>query len=184
MLTLYGNKASNNTARVKYVLELLHEPYTYKEIDLHKEAKEEHYLNMHPLGKVPVIEDNGFILFESNAINRYLCNKTGGALYPKELKARALVDQWNDFITIHAGSAVGKITWNRVIAPLLKQPANEDEIQKGLKEIERCFPVLDEKLKKAPYLVGSNLTLADINLLACLYYAEAAKINLKKYKAL
>ena len=183
MLTLYGNKVSSNTARVKYVLELLQEPYTYKEIDLQKEAKQENYLKMHPLGKVPTIDDNGFILFESNAINRYLCNKRGSTLYPKEVKARALVDQWNDFVTIHIGSAVGKVTWNRVIAPMLKQPVSEEEIKKGLQEIEKMFPILNEKLQKGPYLVGSALSLADINLLAILFYAEAAKINLTKYKA-
>ncbi len=184
MLTLYGNPHSGSTNKVRYLLEYFSIPYTFKELDFEKDLKTPEYLKIHPAGKVPAINDDGFMLFESSAICKYLSVKMNNLLYPKDLKGRALIDQWIDFTTIHLGGAVYKVVWNRLFAPQMKMPVSEEETKKGLQELERYLPLIDEKLKKGPYLAGSVLSLADINLLATLEYADMAKISLTKYKAL
>ena len=71
---------------------------------------------MTPRGKVPVIDDDGFVLFErNNAIIRYLAAKREWPLYPGGAKQRALVDQWADFVSDHIASALGRgscSTWS------------------------------------------------------------------------
>ncbi len=182
MLKLYGNKMSGNCTKVEYVCKLLKLSYEFKEMDFKKDLKTPEFLRINPSGKIPAIDDNGFTLFESSAIVKYLCAKEKNELYPTEIKQRALVDQWIDFSSLHLGAGVGKVAWNRVFAPNMNLPSDENALKSGLADCDRFLPILDTQLQKHAHLAGEKLSLADINLLGVLMYAEMAKIDLSLYQ--
>ncbi len=185
MLKIYGADLSSPANKVRFTANYLGFQYEYVKVDLRSgEHMKPEYKKVHPANKIPAIDDDGFTLFESNAIIRYLADKKGSPLYPKELKARAIVEQWLDFGSMHVGMALAKVVYNRVFAPMRGQPADENSIKEGLGFLDRFLPVVDEQLGRHKFLVGENLTLADINLLALLDPAESAGVALTNYKSL
>src|SRR5882672_5466613 len=99
MIKIWGRSTSSNVKKVIWLLEEL--GLHYQRIDLGGPfggTETPHYRAMNPLGVVPALEEDDFMLFESNAILRYLCNAHAGqALYPEAPRARAIVDAWLDF---------------------------------------------------------------------------------------
>lgn len=184
MIKIYGNKKSGPCNKVQYIAELVGIEYEYKEMDFQKDLKTEEYLKIHPAGKIPAIDDDGFILFESGAICEYICEKEENSLLPKDLKKKALVRQWIDFSSLHVGTAVGKVFFNRIIAQRIKMPVDEQSLKEGLSFLDRFLPIINDQLSKNKYLVYDELSLADITLLSNLGYAEIANIDLTKYKVL
>ena len=95
-MKIYGFPLSNPSRFCFAVAEYLNVPYEPEVVDLiQEEQKSEEHKKRHPMGKVPVLEDADFKLFESVAIARYICdNKApGNTLYPTDLKVRAKVDE-------------------------------------------------------------------------------------------
>lgn len=182
MLTIYGADLSSPANKVRFVANALGLAYEYKRVRIREgENRREEYLKIHPAGKVPAIVDDGFALFESDAICKYLCAKQSSPLYPSGLKERALVDQWVDFVTIHIGGAVSKVLFNRVFAKVIGVPVDENSLSDGLKFLDRFLPVVERQLGKNTYLTGGELSLADFDLLAQLDPCEAAGIDLTAY---
>ncbi len=185
MLKIYGSDLSAPANKVRFAANALGLKYEYIRINLREgEHRKEEFLKLNPAGKIPVIDDDGFVLFESNVIIKYLCDKNNSSLYPKNLKERAIVDQWVDFGSMHVGTALMKVVYNRVFAPIRKIAVDENSIKEGLNFLGRFLPVVDNQLGKNPYIAGKNLTVADINLLALLDPAEMAEIDLSKYENL
>ena len=183
MLKMYGSDLSTPANKVRFTANALGLKYEYKKVDLHGgENRRPEFLKLHPAGKIPVIDDDGFILFESNAISKYLCEKNKSPLYPTALKEKAIVDQWIDFISLHVGTAMSRVVFNRLFAPVIKVEVDERSMQDGLNFLSRFLPVVDQQLAKQGFLVSNQLTLADMNLLTTLDPAEAASIDLSGYK--
>jgi glutathione S-transferase len=183
MICLYGANLSSPANKVRFVLNLLGLEYEYKQVNLRAgEHKKEEYLKIHPAGKVPALTDGDFCLFESNAMIRYLADKCNSPLYPKDLKQRAVVDQWLDYGSMHLGAALARVTFNRVFAPVIGMPVDESSLKTGLEFLSRDLPVVDKQLGKTKYIAGTQLTLADINILSCLDPAEVSDIDLTPYK--
>jgi glutathione S-transferase len=182
MLKIYGADLSPPSNKVRFVANELGLEYEYKPVNLVSgENQSEAHLKLHPAGKVPVIDDDGFVLFESNAIVRYLATKSESPLYPAGAKQRALVDQWVDFVGHHIGTALGRVLFNRAFAPFLGQKVDEGAIAENLSFLERFLPVVDAPLKEQRYLAGGELTLADFSLLAALDPSEVAQVDLSGY---
>jgi glutathione S-transferase len=182
MLKIYGADLSPPSNKVRFVANELGLDYEYNSVNLVSgENQSEGHLKLHPGGKVPVIDDDGFVLFESNAIIRYLAAKCESPLYPGGAKQRALVDQWADFVSHHIATALGSVLFNRVFAPFLNQEADERAVTEGLSFLERFLPVVDAPLKERRYLAGGDLTLADFSLLSALDPAEVAQVDLSGY---
>jgi len=184
MLKIYGSRNSGSANKVEYTAMLLGMDYEYKEMDFQKDLKTEWYLKIHPAGKIPAIDDDGFVLFESSAICKYLCDKKGSGLYPKDLKQRAIIEQWIDFSIQHVGSAMGKVAYGKLFAPMQGLPVDEASIKEGTQFLERFLPIVDKQLGKRKFLASDKMTLADINLFAVLEYAEKAQYDLSKYKSI
>jgi glutathione S-transferase len=182
MLKIYGAELSSPSNKVRFVANELGLEYDYQSVNLvaGDNQKEEH-LKLHPGGKVPVIDDDGFVLFESNAIIRYLATKSESPLYPAGAKQRALVDQWSDFVSHHIATAVSRVLVNRVFAPFLNQEVDERSLADGLSFLERFLPVVNAPLEERRYLAGGELTLADFSLLAALDPAEVAQVDMSGY---
>ena len=182
MIKLYGLPVSNNVAKVRYCLNELGLAYELVPINpLAGETQTEDYLKIAPSGKIPSIDIDGFKLFESNAINRYLADQKNSPLYPKEAKQRAIVDAWMDFGAIHIALAMGRVFFNRFAASLFGKEKDTNSLNTGLEFLARFLPVVDKQLSGKTYLTGKQMTLADINLLAVLDVAEMAQIDLSQY---
>ena len=183
MLKVYGFTLSPPANKVRFVANYLGLEYQY--IDLKPfegEHKKPEHLARHPAGKVPVIEDGDFTLFESDAIIRYLAAKANNTdVYPSEIKARAMVDQWMDYANSQIGMSVMKIFYNEIIAKKRGYPVNELAIKEGQKGLELGLPIIEQQLSKTPYLCDEHITLADMCLLACLDPSELVGVDLNPY---
>lgn len=182
MLKIYGGDLSAPSNKVRFVANALDLKYEYVRVSLRDgEHRTPEYLKLHPAGKIPVIDDDGFVLFESGAIIKYLAAKENSWLYPVDLRQRALVEQWMDFAALHVGTAMGRVVFNRLFAPFAKVPVDERSLQDGLNFLKRFLPVVDGQLNKDFYLAGARLTLADLTLLSVLDPAEVAQVDLGAY---
>jgi GST-like protein len=127
---------------------------------------------------------DGFTVFESNAIVKYLASVNNSSIYPQDAKKRAVIDAWMDYVSIHVGHAIGRVLFNRVFAPMINQKADQESIKVGLEFLDKYFPILEKQLSQNPYLAGKEFSLADINLLAALDPCELSQIIVDKYPAL
>lgn len=185
MLKIYGSELSSPANKVRFVANYTGIPYEYRRVNLREgEHKQEWFLNINPIGKIPAIDDGGFCMFESGAICKYLCDKVGSSLYPKDLQQRAVVDQWLDFSTLHIMINMSKVTFNRLFAPRMGVAPSQESINDGLKFLDQQLPMLDKQLGRHPYLAGNQITLADMTLLAALDPAELSGVDLSKYPSL
>jgi glutathione S-transferase len=119
------------------------------------------YLAMNPNGLIPVIEDDGFAMAESNAIVRYLAARHRAAsLWPEEVRARAEVDRWMEWQSNEFTPATRDAFWNLIRLPAEKRDAAAVEASRV--KSERLAGILDALLASRPYLAGETFTLADI----------------------
>lgn len=185
MIKIYGAEFSANVNKVRFAANALSVEYELNRMDLlGGEQRSEEFLKLNPVGKVPVMQDGNFTLFESMAISRYLADKQGSSLYPKDLQNRAVVDQWIDFCDIHLQAALNRVTFNRVLAPMIGAEVDQNSLNFGLEMLNRYFPVLDNQLGISKYLAANDITLADINLIAILDPAEISGVEFSRYQNL
>lgn len=182
MLTIYALDLSGPALKVLYVANALGLDYEKKGIDLAGgEGQSPEYKKIHPAGKVPAIVDGDFNLWESNAIIRYLADKANSELYPRDLKQRALIDQWIDFASLHIQNGMGRVLWNKVMAPKLGREVDENSLKCGMEFLNRYLPIVEEQLGKSAYIAGDKLSLADFVLLSHVDPLEAIEIDVNKY---
>ena len=185
MLHIYGTPLSSPTNKVRYTANYLNIPFEFHLINL---ATGEHrsptYLQINPYGRVPAINDDGFKLAESNAIIRYLADKNQSPIYPKELKQRAVVDQWIDFASVHVMLALSRIMFNTYFYKFANTPIDERSLQDGKKFIAQYLPIIENQLARYPYISGELFSLADIVLLSALDTAELSKIDLHPFSSM
>ncbi len=185
MLKVYGFDISSPSNKVRMCANALGLDYDYVRLDLpageHRAAA---HLARHPAGKVPVIDDDGFMLFESDAITKYLSRKAGSDYYPSEPVEQALVDQWCNFASMHLHIHIGKVFFNKVIAPRMGLDADAAAASEARGFIDQFLPVFEGQLAKTAYLAGDRMTVADFCLLAVLDPAEAIELDLAQYPKL
>ncbi len=167
MLKIYHNPLSPPSCKVRYCANLLGLEHEGILVDLYKgEQVTEEFLKLNPFGKVPVIDDDGFVLFESDAIIRYLCRKQKSALYPSTYKQRARVDQWMDFSSMMLQMAVNKVFGQRLIMPRLGREPDQSQIDMGEAQFARYMPVYENLLSENKFVCGDEFTIADLALLS------------------
>ena len=140
------------------------------------ETRRAPYLAINPNGHVPAIDDDGFILWESMAINLYLAKKHAlGTLYPTALQDEARVWQWSLWGMTEIERNVLTAMFNRAILPEDKRdPAAADQAET---ELRHPLGVLDGAVSRTPYLIGNDFTVADLNVASILSWARPARID-------
>jgi len=131
------------------------------------EMKTPEHLEMHPFGRIPIFEEDGFRLYESQAIIRYLDEiYIHPPLTPGNPKERARMNQVIGIIEWYFfPKAAAPIAFNRIIGPkLLGLPSDEAAIVEAMPMARTCFAELDRLLDDNPYLTGDSLSIADIML--------------------
>ena len=124
--------------------------------------REPAYLAMNPNGLVPTLEeDDGFILWESNSILRYLAAKHQAAvLEPKDQRTRALAHKWMDWQLSVLGPAITPVFWGMVRTPPEKR--DQAAIDAGKKKTADAVKMLDDQLGKSKFLAGDAFSYGDI----------------------
>jgi glutathione S-transferase len=153
-------------------------------VDLGKgEQRRPDYAGINPNRKVPVLEENGFRLWEANAILQYLAGKCpDSGLLPQDPGRRAQVVQWQFWDLAHWEPALAPVLLERCIKPLLGlgEPVAA-EIERGLEGFARVAPILDEQLGSSRFVAGPDLTVADFSIGAILNLSEMAGLPVEEY---
>lgn len=141
------------------------------------------YLSMNPNGKTPVLDDDGFILWESNAINQYLAGKAdSNTLLPDDHQRRADIIRWQFWETNHYGRAVGDILWEQFAKALFTGEASDpDALNDALNRFHQCAPILEQQLNKHPFITGDTVSLADFSTACHSGFLEMAKVPVADY---
>ena len=163
MIRIWGRKNSINVQKVMWAvgeLKLAHE-----RIDVggpFGKNKEPPYLAMNPNGLVPTLqEDDGFLLWESNSIVRYLAAKHGpGTLEPAEPRARGRAGQWMDWQLSVASPAIFQAFWGLIRTPPEKR--DHAAIAESQKKTTEAMKIIDAELAKTAYLADDEFSMGDI----------------------
>lgn len=179
-MKLYNVNLSPNALRVRAVASDLGIDLDIIDLDFRKgENKSASYLAINPNGKVPVLVDGDFVLWESRAINAYLAGlRPDRGLYPADMKKRAVVDQWSYWQAVHLGPAVQRVVFERFLKPMfgMGEP-EEDAMEAPLKEVAQFLPVLDAHLAGKEWLAG-DLSIADFAVASTFVYRTGGRISL------
>jgi glutathione S-transferase len=163
MLKIWGRTNSVNVKKALWAAEEL--GIDYQRIDAgmeHGVTKTPDYMKMNPNSLVPTIDDDGFVLWESHSIVRYLCAKHGaGTLWPADLQERADAERWMDW-AFSFQSAMRNVFWGLIRTPPEKRDAMA--IEEGRKKSAQLLAVPERTLSQRPYLGGAGFTMADIPL--------------------
>jgi len=133
--------------------------------------------------RMPVLEEDGFCLWESNAIVQYLATKKMElGLLPKDERARADVSRWQFWESAHWDSACATLIFERFVKGFFGGgEADPKEVEKGLTNFNRAAKVLDTHLKGRNFLCGDKLSVADFSVAAPLIMAGPAQFPLEPY---
>lgn len=184
MLKIYG-QASSRASRVIWLCKESNIAYEHIPVTINvdgAQCKAQWYLQLNPNGRVPTIDDDGFIMWESTAINLYLAKKYRSPLYPKTPQGEGRMLQWALFIANDVEGAMSTMYQNRVMfPPERRNAAMADDAEKillnGLK-------VLDDQLTKTPCFGGSEWDMADFIPASVLSLLPRIKYDLSKYSKL
>jgi len=142
------------------------------------------FVALNPNKKMPVLEDDGFILWESNAITQYLTSKKPeGGLLPPDPRGRADVSRWQFWENAHWDPACGSLIFERMLKKVFGQgDPSPVQIEKGEEEVRRFGGVLNGWLARRRFLCGDHLTLADFSVGAWLNYADRAQYPIDPFR--
>ena len=177
MLRLYGS-AKSRGLRTLWMLGELGIPYEHKDyLPRSPETKTPEFVALNPNSRVPVIDDDGFVLSESMAINLYLAKKHKSALYPADLQSEALAWQWSLWETDRLDRQI--VNYQNHTSSLPAAERKADIAEAAWKEVVPAFDVLETALKKSAWLAGPAFSVADLNVASALF--RALSIDLGKW---
>ncbi|EXF95994.1 glutathione S-transferase [Pseudomonas fluorescens HK44] len=170
MLKIWGRKNSSNVRKALWCAEEL--GLTYETQDAGGAfgvVDTPEYRAMNPNGRIPVIEDDGFVLWESNTIVRYLAARhaAGSNWFPADVQARASAEKWMDWTTSSFAEPFRQVFWG-----VLRTPADQQDwvaINAAQKTCEQLLSMVDQALAQKPYLSGDEIGVGDIPLGSFIY---------------
>jgi glutathione S-transferase len=162
MLKVWGRNTSSNVQKVMWAVTEIGLPV--ERIDIggpFGKNREKPYLAMNPNGLVPTIEEeDGFTLWESNSIVRYLAAKHKNSLEPVDLRTRAQAQKWMDWQLTVMAPAIGPLFMGMVRTPLAER--NMKAIEESKAKTGDATRMLDEQLGKTQFLAGDAFSYGDI----------------------
>ncbi|MBK9625478.1 MAG: glutathione S-transferase [Rhodocyclaceae bacterium] len=175
-IKLYRHPLSGHSHRVQLMLSLLNLPTELADVDLMKGAhKQAEFLALNPFGQVPVLDDNGTILADSNGILVYLARRYGGDSWlPTDAVGEAAVQRW-------LSVAAGQIAFGPAAARLVTvfgAKLNADDL---IARSHALLKVMEVELSKHTFLVGSHVTIADVAAYTYIAHAPEGNVSLSDY---
>lgn len=164
---VYGPTYSTYVRTVRLALE--EKPVEYELVDvamLQGAHQEPAHLQRNPFGKVPSFEHDGFSLYETSAITRYIDRAfPGAALQPSSPRDLARMDQVIGIVDSFAyGSIIGKLVWQRMVNPMLGATCDDAVVHESLPHVRKALGELERILGGDQFVAGSALSLADLHL--------------------
>ncbi len=182
-MKLYQFALSPNCQKVVALAHEVGVPLETAAVDLFKgESRAPELLAKNPNGKLPILEDGDFVLWESNAMLGYIAAKADRTdLAPTTPRERADVERWLAWHNAHFGPAIGKVAFQRVVKKLGGLGAPDEAIvNQGIEEFTRTASVLEESLGTKEYLCG-RLTIADFALATYAALTSSCGLDLQRY---
>lgn len=176
-IRLHRHPLSGHSHRVQLALSLLGLPHELVDVDLLKGAhKAPEFLKLSPFGQVPVLDDNGVTLFDSNAILVYLATRYDAdrRWLPLDPKGQADVQAW---LSVAAGQIASGPAAARVITVFGAKRDAQDAISRA----HALLAVMEAQLANRPFLVGNSATLADIAAYSYIAAAPEGNVDLSAY---
>lgn len=179
-MKLYDFPFSPNCRKVRSVAYELGIPLEFETVDLLTGGQQAPaHVARNPNGRVPVLADGDFVLWESMAIIRYLA--AGSALIPSGRRVVAEVDRWLSWQLAHLGPAMSTVAFERIVKPLTRRGEPDPaRIAEGTAQFEKLTAILDAALADREYVAGP-LTIADFALAAHYSLAAASGLEVAKF---
>ena len=175
MAKLYGTSRSRS-ARSLWALEELGVSYEHLPLTT-ADTKSADHLQRNPNGHIPVLEDDGAVVWESMAINLYLADKYGkDSLWPVDAAARADVYKWSFWAMTEVEPHLLNILRHRALLPT--EQRDEKVAQAAVDALKGPMKTLDSALEGKEYLLGRNFTIADLNVASVLSWAPMMRLDL------
>jgi glutathione S-transferase len=169
MLRIYGS-AKSRALRVLWMAGELGIAYEHKDwLPRSAETRTPEFYALNPNGRVPVIDDDGFVLSESMAINLYLAKKHRSPLYPSDPQQEALAWQWSIWEIDRLDRQI--VNYCRHTKDLPETERRPEIAEAAWSEIVPAFDVLEAALGKSEWLLGPAFSVAVLNVAAALYRA-------------
>lgn len=177
MLRIYGS-ANSRALRVLWMAGELGLAYEHKDwLPRAPETRTPEFFSLNPNYRVPVIDDDGFVLSESMAINFYLAKKHNSPLYPADHRHEALALQWSLWETDRLDRQI--VNYVRHTKALPEAERKPEVAAAAFKEVAPALDVLESALSKSEWLAGPAFSVADLNVAGALY--RALSIDLGKW---
>lgn len=158
MLTIWGRLNSHNVKKVVWLAEEIGLDYRRHDVG-GAFGMDAAYLALNPNALIPTIEDDGLVLWESNAILRYLAARYAPHLWPDDVKQRASADKWMDWQFAFADAQ------RDVFLMLVRKPREQHDatvIAHGAEATAKKMAMLEDVLARQPWLTGESFGIADI----------------------
>lgn len=173
-MKIYGHPMSTCTRKVLVTLAETNLPYELVTLDFVKaEHKGAAHLARQPFGRVPTLDDDGFTMYESRAMCRYLNDKAGGSLVPRDVRDRARMDQWMSVEQSYVSAPMMKFVFKHVF----QRDIPAEALAAARTEVEHAVSVIDKHLATSAYLAGDSFSLADICFLPYVDYTVATPLG-------
>jgi glutathione S-transferase len=177
MIKLYGTSMSRS-ARCLWTLEELGLKYEHIPTPV-AQAKSAEHLKLNPNGHIPVLDDNGLVIWESMAINLYLVEKYGKPpFWPATVEDHARTYQWSFWAMTELEPHLLTLLHHRLLDP----PEQRDE--RVAKQAEEALGgplrVLDDRLNPGPHILGQAFTIADLNVASVLSFGVFVRLDMSK----
>jgi glutathione S-transferase len=162
MLRIWGRRSAFNVQKAMWLVGELALPHTHIDVGgAFGGLDDPVFLAMNPHGRIPVIDDDGLVVWESHAILRYLAARCGGdAFWPRDPAQRSFVDRWMDWSAVTLQRDFMDLFWR-----FYRTPDDQHDWPRIRRHMEACahdYRLLDAHLARQPYLAGDHFTLADI----------------------
>jgi glutathione S-transferase len=177
-MKLYGSPISTCTRKVLCTLAEKSAQVEFINVDIFKgDQKNAEYVSAHqPFGKVPALDDDGFSMYESRAIIRYLDDTLPGTkLTPADAKGRAMMEQWTSVEYSYFSGPALRVAGERLFRPMHGMPTDEKKVEAAKVELTPVLEILEQRLTIQPHLAGQDFSLADIGYMPYIDYLVAAK---------
>jgi glutathione S-transferase len=163
-MKLYG-AAYSRAGRCIWMLEEIGQPYDHVGTSPRGETRTPEMLKLNPNGHVPVLDDNGYVIWESLAINQYLAEKTG-TLWPAGVQAHGQIAQWSLWAMTEVEPHLVTMLMHMMFLPEAQR--SPDAIEQAKAALAKPMQVLDAHLAGRPYLLGTDFNVGDLNVCSVL----------------
>ena len=179
MIKLYDHPLSGNCYKVKLLMAQSNVEFITEIVDVFKgENKKDKFIGINPATKIPAIDDDGIIVWESNAILMYLCEKYSPILLPYDLRGRAEAYKWLFFNKTSVDPFLAKA---RAILKFYPKDAQDlDELRKLQDEGLKSLKIIDNHLEGKAFFVG-NYSIVDIAYYPYIKLSHEGKIDLVQF---